>query len=133
MFLFPHPDMPIDRSGKGIIQRQPTLDMYAKKIEDFYADADKMPTSAPLDISAPEGDVDITGSVSINRFIHNAISQIVGSSTFQDEEDLFVRGLLDSLRALRLTRILKQTFVIPELEKSQLYTRIRRSNRSLKL
>lgn len=96
--------------------------MYAKKIEDLYADADKMPTSAPLDISAPEGDVDITGSVSINRFIHNAVSQIVGSSTFQDEEDLFVRGLLDSLQALRSTRILKQTFVIPELEITTLYT-----------
>lgn len=120
--FFTSPDKPMGRSGKGTVQRQPTLDLYEKEIENLYADADKMSTSAPLDISAPETAVDMTDSSSIGRYIREAVSQLVGSTTFQDDDDLFIRGLLDSLQALRLTRVLKHTFEAPELEITTLYT-----------
>ncbi|KAJ8060197.1 hypothetical protein OCU04_010541 [Sclerotinia nivalis] len=120
--LFTSPDRPMGRSGKGTVQRQPTLDIYAREVDKLYADADKMSTSAPLDNSAPEMEIDINDSRSISRFINDANSQLVGSTTFQDEDDLFIRGMLDSLQALRLTRILKQTFAIRELEITTLYT-----------
>ncbi|THV48643.1 hypothetical protein BGAL_0236g00130 [Botrytis galanthina] len=120
--FFTSPEKPMERSGKGTIQRQPTLDLYAKEIDNLYADAEKMSTSTPLDISVPDTEIDLGDSSSISRFVHDAVSQLVGPVAFQDEDDLFLRGMLDSLQALRLTRTLKHTFAIPELEITTLYT-----------
>ncbi|TGO38906.1 hypothetical protein BHYA_0064g00020 [Botrytis hyacinthi] len=120
--FFTSPEKPMERAGKGTIQRQPTLDLYAKEIDNLYADAEKMSTSTPLDISIPDTKIDLEDSSSVSRFIHDAVSQLVGLVAFQDEDDLFVRGLLDSLQALRLTRTLKHTFAVPELEITTLYT-----------
>ncbi|KAF7946079.1 uncharacterized protein EAE97_005117 [Botrytis byssoidea] len=120
--FFTSPDKPMARAGKGTIQRQPTFDLYAKEIDNLYADAEKMSTSTPLDISVPDAKIDLKDSSSISQFVHGAVSQLVGPVAFQDEDDLFVRGMLDSLQALRLTRTLKHTFAIPELEITTLYT-----------
>ncbi|KAM0152233.1 hypothetical protein ACHAPG_007769 [Botrytis cinerea] len=120
--FFTSPEKPMGRSGKGTVQRQPTLDLYAKEIDNLYADAEKMSTSTPLDIYIPDSKIDLDDSSSIRRFVHDAVSQLVGPVAFQDEDDLFVRGMLDSLQALRLTRTLKHTFAIPELEITTLYT-----------
>ncbi|EMR86872.1 putative nrps-like enzyme protein [Botrytis cinerea BcDW1] len=49
--FFTSPDKPMGISGKGMVQRQPTLDLYAKEIDNPYADADIILTSNPLDIS----------------------------------------------------------------------------------
>ena len=111
-------------SGKGMVQRQPTLDLYAKEIDNPYADADIILTSNPLDISTldiEKCEIDIIDSTSISQFIHDTIYQLIGSITFKDEDDLYIRGMLDSLQTLRLTRILKSTFAIPELEITTLY------------
>ncbi|TGO54745.1 hypothetical protein BELL_1497g00010 [Botrytis elliptica] len=124
--FFTSPDKPMGRSGKGMVQRQPTLDLYSKEIDNLYADADKMSSSTSLNLSAPEIEklkIDMNDSISISRFIHDNISQLIGSITFQDEDDLFIRGMLDSLQTLRLTRILKNTFAIPELEITTLKSR----------
>lgn len=120
--FFTSPEKPMGRSGKGTVQRQPTLDLYAKEIDNLYADAEKMSTSTPLDIYIPDSKIDLDDSSSIRRFVHDAVSQLVGPVAFQDEDDLFVRGMLDSLQALRLTRTLKHTFAVPELEITTLYT-----------
>ncbi|KAM0191079.1 hypothetical protein ACHAPC_002348 [Botrytis cinerea] len=45
--FFTSPDKPMGISGKGMVQRQPTLDLYAKEIDNPYADADIILTSNP--------------------------------------------------------------------------------------
>ena len=67
-------------SGKGMVQRQPTLDLYAKEIDNPYADADIILTSNPLDISTldiEKCEIDIIDSTSISQFIHDTISQLI--------------------------------------------------------
>lgn len=120
--LFTTPEKPMERAGKGTIQRKPTLDLYSKELDKLYADADKMSTSAPVDISLPQDGVDLTDSNSIALFIHNIIAKLTGTDNFQDGDDLFARGMMESLQALRLTRVLKQTFAIPDFDISTVYS-----------
>ncbi|TGO22102.1 hypothetical protein BPAE_0182g00090 [Botrytis paeoniae] len=73
-----------------------------------------MSSSTSPDISAPEIEklkIDMNDRTSISQFIHNTISQLIGSIAFQDEDDLFIRGI-----------ILQNTFAILELEINTLYT-----------
>ncbi|KAF7939130.1 uncharacterized protein EAE97_007211 [Botrytis byssoidea] len=110
------------KTGKGTIQRKPTLDFYSEELGKLYADADKMSTSAPVDISLPQDGVDLTDSNSIALFIHNIIAQLTGNENFQDGDDLFAHGMMESLQALRLTRVLKQTFGFPDFDISTVYS-----------
>ncbi|TGO41736.1 hypothetical protein BHYA_0017g00460 [Botrytis hyacinthi] len=87
--LFTTPEKPMERAGKGTIQRKPTLDLYSEELDKLYADADKMSTSAPVDISLPQDGVALTDSNSIALFIHNIIAQVTGTDNFQDGDDLF--------------------------------------------
>ncbi|KAF5868107.1 putative nrps-like enzyme protein [Botrytis fragariae] len=113
--LFTAPEKPMERAGKGTIQRKPTLDLYSEELDKLYADAEKMSTSAP-------DEVDLTDSNSIALFIHNIIARLTGTNNFQDGDDLFAHGMMESLQALRLTRVLKQTFAIPDFDISTVYS-----------
>ncbi|TGO66672.1 hypothetical protein BOTNAR_0056g00110 [Botryotinia narcissicola] len=119
--LFTTPEKPMERAGKGTIQRKPTLDLYSEELDKLYADADKMSTSAPVDISLPQDGVDLTDSSSIALFVHNIIAQLTGNDNFQDGDDIFAHGMMESLQALRLTRVLKQTFGFPDFDISTVY------------
>ncbi|KAF7872907.1 uncharacterized protein EAF02_008978 [Botrytis sinoallii] len=119
--FFTSPDKPMGRSGKGMVQRQPTLDLYSKEIDNLYADADKMSSSPSLNLSAPEIEklkIDMNDSISISRFIHDNISQLIGSITFQDEDDLFIRGLYTNPSVKSLAETIIQLSSLHEAEKS---------------
>ncbi|KAF7896940.1 uncharacterized protein EAF01_009343 [Botrytis porri] len=128
--LFTTPEEPMERASKGTIQRKPTLDLHSEELDKLYTDADKMSTSAPAGISLPQDGVDLTESNSIALFIHNIIAQLIGTNCFQDGDNLFAHGLIESLQTLSLTRVLKQTFVIPNFDISTVYSNPHQSTRS---
>ncbi|KAF7894001.1 hypothetical protein EAF00_007515 [Botryotinia globosa] len=109
----------IEEANRDCLQhaKVPTLDLYSGELDKLYADADELSTSAP------DG-VDLTDSNSIAPFIHNIIAQLTGADNFQDDDDLFVYGMMESLQALRLTRVLKQTFAIPDFDISIVYSNL---------
>ncbi|KAK6595947.1 thioester reductase domain-containing protein [Botrytis cinerea] len=95
--FFTSPDKPMGISGKGMVQRQPTLDLYAKEIDNPYADADIILTSNPLDISTldiEKCEIDI-----IDKSLTTAIIQLssLHESAKSSSDKSRQQGIHDSL------------------------------------
>jgi nucleoside-diphosphate-sugar epimerase len=118
--LFTDPEKPMLRAGKGTIQRRPTLGLYAKEIDDLYADADKASTSGTADVDIAEAPVDIKDSEAISSFISKTVAKFMDATAVSNDENFFLSGM-DSLQALQLTRRLKCTLEVPDFEVSTIY------------
>ena len=107
LILFTSPGKPFLRTPKLSVRRKPSIDSYAKEIEEMYerymngADDDENNVSPPADLSSLD---------SIQVFVSNAIHAVTEwDSQPAVEDDLFMSGM-DSLQVARITRVLKSAF-----------------------
>lgn len=114
MVLLTSPDKPMIRSGKGTIQRQGTLDLYAAEIEDMYLKADT------VYVGAERASVDTKDASAVTAFVEKTISRIEPSLLEGNEGDFFALGM-DSLMAVRLLRAFRHGLGRPNLELSTIY------------
>ncbi|KAH8803696.1 hypothetical protein F5884DRAFT_904184 [Xylogone sp. PMI_703] len=113
--LFTSPQKPMQRAGKGTIQRKPTLQLYETEIDNLYADADKTTT---LHVNGPV--VEIRDFKALSSLISDTLVEITGSNGFTNDENFFLSGM-DSLQALQFTRSLKTSLAVPDFEISTVY------------
>lgn len=116
--FFTTPEKPMALAGKGTVQRQPTLKLYASEIDALYNDADKMNAS----LKTVQHTVDIKDINSIKSLLTQLIMPLSRSSTLQASDDFFIQGGIDSLQTLQLTRSLKSLLGIPDFGITTIYT-----------
>lgn len=114
--LFTAPHSPMLRSGKGTIQRQPTLDLYADEIDKLYRDANEV----SLALVGSRKNIDLENRAAVLAFVRHTIHAIPTLSQLEDGDDFF-QGGMDSLQALRVTRALKQG-IVQDVEINSIYT-----------
>ncbi len=106
---------PFIRSGKGTIQRAASIAQYAAEIERLYANAESV-----LDVDADGGEItdaeplDLTDVRMVDRAIRSILSTITGWSEADTTDNFFDRGM-DSLKALRLVRVMRKALNRPAL------------------
>ncbi|KAJ9664384.1 hypothetical protein H2198_000313 [Neophaeococcomyces mojaviensis] len=99
MLIFTKPQKPMLRAGKGTVQRQLTLQLYAEEIDDLYNAAE---TQDVIDI--PLGHIsDVEG------MLMQIVSEAVENQPLTANSDLIAHGM-DSLAALTILRHLKASF-----------------------
>lgn len=98
-------DIPFLRAAKGTVQRKPTLQIYAPKIDALYADAEK---TGP-DHAASTKNVSVGDEGTNVQVITNLIRDMCKVSDITSSTDLFSLGL-DSVHVLELTRKLREAF-----------------------
>lgn len=118
--LFTDSEKPMMRAGKGTIQRRPTLGLYAKEIDELYADADKASASVAEDANTTGLSINIKDSEAISSFISESVARYMDATAIGNEDNFFISGM-DSLQALQLTRRLKCVLAVPDLEVSTVY------------
>jgi thioester reductase-like protein len=105
--LLVDPTLPMLRAGKGTVQRNATLDLYAGEIERLYQQ------DSGLDV----GDANSSAQNDIQRIIRNLVAEMLGL----DNLDFFQLGM-DSLGVLRLQRALKRHFPEANISLNTVYT-----------
>ncbi|RYP00943.1 hypothetical protein DL764_006344 [Monosporascus ibericus] len=101
MVTFTSVDKPMLRAGKGTVQRQPTVDLYAAELEALYKGNEL----------SVDGSAD--GGLQVHCSIEETVKHIIATSTDIDvnglapDADLFEQGL-DSLQVTLIARKLKQ-------------------------
>jgi nucleoside-diphosphate-sugar epimerase len=115
--LFTDLQKPMQRAGKGTIQRRPTIELYKEEIDELYADADKLSVVA-ADVA--EASVNLQDSKVVSTFISETLIKLTDSIGYVDSDNFFISGM-DSLQAVQLTRSLKMALAIPHLEISTVY------------
>ncbi|KAF1969292.1 hypothetical protein BU23DRAFT_477399, partial [Bimuria novae-zelandiae CBS 107.79] len=114
MVLLMSPDKPMIRSGKGTIQRQDTVELYAAEIEHLYVKAETVYSGAEI------ASVNIKDADAVSKFVVRTISRIEPSLLNKSEDSFFALGL-DSLIAVRLIRALRHRLGRPDFELSDNY------------
>ena len=98
-------DVPFLRAGKGTVQRKPTLQLYASRIDALYDDAEK---TIP-DAGSEPRKIDFENSEMNLQIIVSLIKDVGSFPNVTSSTDLFEIGL-DSVHVLQLTRKLKEAF-----------------------
>lgn len=114
MVILTKPDKPMIRSGKGTIQRQGTLAMYAADIDEVYLKADTVLTGVD------HASLDTKDVGQIAQWLKKVISQIEPALLEDEQKSFFEKGM-DSLMGVRLVRALRHGLGRPELELSVVY------------
>lgn len=112
--LVTSPGRPLPRAGKGTLVRAPSIAQYTAEIDRLYANAENAPEEEEDDESA----INMTDSAAIARFIKDSVHDLVG--TDPGDGGFFDQGM-DSLQALRLTRILRKRLHCPSLGMPTIY------------
>lgn len=115
--MFTNPETPMLRSGKGTIQRQPTLDLYVNEVNSLYSDADKVSTP---DEVADLILVDASDGTAVSALVHESVSKVLGGLKLESGDDFLAAGM-DSLQALQLTRSLKKGLGLPDFDVSIIF------------
>lgn len=111
---FTDPGSPVLRILKGSLRRQATLDRYAAKINQVYADVEAMWTSIPS-----KGDLRTTDS--IRGLVRESLAEATRlGNNVDDNADLFSQGI-DSLQILRLVRQLRIKTGLRSIQPSLVY------------
>ncbi|KAL1988059.1 hypothetical protein VTN96DRAFT_1090 [Rasamsonia emersonii] len=111
---FTDPGRPVLRTLKGSLRRQATLDLYAAKINQVYADVEAMWTSIPN-----KGDLGTTDS--IRGLVRESLAEATRlGNNIDDNADLFSQGI-DSLQTLRLVRQLRIKTGLRSIQPSLVY------------
>ena len=98
-------DVPFLRAGKGTVQRKPTLQQYASRIDGLYNDAEKtVPASGNTQKQGLTGNTDDNIQV-----IVNIVKDITNNPNVTGTSDLFGLGM-DSVHVLQVTRKLREAF-----------------------
>jgi acyl carrier protein len=99
--IFANPQKPFLRAGKGTVQKQLTLELYAAELEDLYNPVDQ--TSIPkMDTSSLEA---------VTDHIRNIIHKTLGLKDISDVQDFFVGGA-DSLQAINILRHVRNSLQV---------------------
>lgn len=98
--MFTDPAMPMLRAGKGTVQRQGTLKLYAELVDALYATTGDGPSK--LDGKT----VDLSNPVAVTEIVRRLVTDLTDWTELQDDQDFFARGM-DSLQVLQLSRDLK--------------------------
>ncbi|GAM35598.1 hypothetical protein TCE0_017f04050 [Talaromyces pinophilus] len=113
---FTEPDYPILRTLKGSIRRSATLEQYATKINQMYADVEQM--WAPGTYNSQ----DIKAMETIENVTKRAILQATKWTDVEANDNFFERGM-DSLQVLKLVRNLRVETSIRTIQPSTIYLR----------
>ncbi|KAL6714200.1 hypothetical protein ACLMJK_008695 [Lecanora helva] len=116
--LLVSPEKPMLRSGKGTVQRRPTLVLYAEEIDALYAAADKAALSHSNGSQRPS---DISDLDQISRAIREAVAEVVERKELSEDDNFFMLGM-DSLQAIILARSLGNMFLCPDITISTVYS-----------
>jgi thioester reductase-like protein len=114
MVLFTSPEKPMIRSGKGTIQRQSTVALYAAEIDDLYLRAETELSGAGKET------IDTKDVAQVSKFLEQAILRIEPDLLQEGADNFFALGM-DSLMAIRIIRALRHGLGRPELEVSAVY------------
>jgi aryl carrier-like protein len=116
MILPMTPSKPVDRAGKGTIQRAATLQQYSAELDRLYQNAD-------MDVSIDEsaGPIGIQGIEAISNTVKTIILQATAKNGISNHDNFFELGL-DSLQALSITRELRQNFRMPDIAIATVYS-----------
>ncbi|KAF9737834.1 hypothetical protein PMIN02_001133 [Paraphaeosphaeria minitans] len=114
MVILTRPDKLMSRSGKGTIQRQRTLAMYAAEIDDVYVKADTVLTGIE------HASLDTKDAAQVAEWLKRVLSQIE-PALLEDEGKTFFDKGMDSLMGVRLVRALRHGLGQPEVELSVVY------------
>ncbi|KAL4871382.1 hypothetical protein BDV12DRAFT_206525 [Aspergillus spectabilis] len=110
---FTEPGKSVLRTLKSTIRRQATLDANKDRINQVYADSEKMWASSS---ARP----DLGSVVAVQRIAHEALETTTQIKGIGLTEDFFQRGM-DSLQVLRLFRHLRQTTALGSITPSMIY------------
>ncbi|TVY56661.1 Non-canonical non-ribosomal peptide synthetase FUB8 [Lachnellula cervina] len=115
------PKKPMLRSGKQTVQRQATLQSYKQELDILYEDADKVTFGTGVAKSEDYRSrlIHKSDARAVRLFIREALLNII-ERELDDNENFFVQGM-DSLQALTLTRMLRQSMRLPTLSVSTIY------------
>ncbi|MCJ1354060.1 MAG: hypothetical protein MMC33_004047 [Icmadophila ericetorum] len=114
--LFTDPGGPVLRTLKGSIRRQATLDQYAPKINQLYADVE----AAWAPASTISKTVDLATVESATSVVLASLKAVTKIGEIDQEEDFFVQGM-DSLQVLRLVRYLRIKTGLDSVQPSTIY------------
>ncbi|KAF2811621.1 putative NRPS-like enzyme [Mytilinidion resinicola] len=92
------PTRPMLRAGKGTVQRQATLDLYSKVLDEVYAEDDLIVSTIPAE--------DIVSERFVADTVREAVRGVTEWAQFNDDDEFFSLGM-DSLQVLKLRRQLK--------------------------
>ncbi|KAK6530174.1 hypothetical protein TWF694_003541 [Orbilia ellipsospora] len=115
MVLILDPARPMVRAGKGTVQRQATLNLYAKELDLLYNKPDPQPTS-PKRVKRSNG----MNNRTLVSDIRTMVEMVTEWRKFKDSDDFFALGM-DSLQVLQLLKELKLQLSIPALSVSTVY------------
>lgn len=100
--MFASDDKPFVLAGKETVLRAMTVNLYEPDINDFYEKQEKnQPTATAC--------IDLTDLGSIQRDVHNLISQVLDGVELSQSDDFFVAGL-DSLSVFKVLASLRASF-----------------------
>ena len=118
--LITRPSKPMVRTGKGTVQRFATYTLYSQELDALYKDAEAIkPAEGELEerrkLTAAEGEGNAEGCLRDFIFAETKIPN-AGADT-----NLFTAGM-DSLQAISLTRYLRRTFALKNIDLNVVYT-----------
>ena len=106
LILFTSPSKPFLRTPKLSVRRKPTIDAYAREIDQMYDDYmqdtghEELQTNGTIEL-------DLHSEDGIQHFVRDSIARVTGWEDLpQEDEDLFMLGM-DSLQAVRIARAIK--------------------------
>ncbi|KAH8661698.1 male sterility protein-domain-containing protein [Tricladium varicosporioides] len=112
------PKKPMARAGKGTIQRQSTIALYADELDTLYTNAEKMKPmfNKPTEKLTPPFTLE-----NISSLVEKLIIKQTGWDSIDQHTNFYLMGL-DSLQTLLLVRDIKQSIGLPEIAPSTIYT-----------
>ncbi|KAK5055282.1 hypothetical protein LTR84_013032 [Exophiala bonariae] len=112
--LLADPTMPFPRAGKGTIQRQATMTVYADAVERLYMEPDvEEPTIEPRNL-------DFSDREKILESVTELIKTVTKWNDLRTDDEFFAMGM-DSLQVLQLNRALRSTFGLSTLALKDIY------------
>lgn len=105
---------PFLRAPKGTIQRQATLNMYEKELDDLYRNTESETIETKLE------EFDISDPASLAQVIRKVVTRVTEWKSFEDQVDFFSLGM-DSLQVLQIRRGLVASLGIPSITTGTIY------------
>lgn len=112
------PKKPMARAGKGTVQRQSTITLYADELNTLYSDAETM---KPTFNQSTEKLTPPFTMENVSSLVEKLIKKQTGWGAIDRDTNLYLIGL-DSLQTLLLVRDIKQSIELPEIAPSTVYT-----------
>lgn len=112
--LIGDPSIPFPRAGKGTIQRQAAMNLYAEQIDELYAEKGLNSSDELLK------DLDLSDKTTVREAVGKMVKDVTSWNTFNDADEFFSLGM-DSLQVLRLNRDIKSKLGLAALATRDIY------------